>query len=258
MKQLIKNSIYSLIDFLTLGKGITRLINGIRIVFPAKWSRYFESDYESENVTFLKANCKNGMTVIDIGAHLGLMSVTIAHLVGKQGKVYSFEPTPITYNTLIKIVKLNNFSEIIECINEAVSDVDGEINFFISETEGSNANSMVNRPENKRTGVKIKTITIDSFIKKKNITKIDIIKIDAEGVEYSVLKGAKQTLKNIKPKLILAIHPALIINNKNSLSEIFDLITELNYRTEYKNKVLDKKQFCSKEDFFDVHLFPNT
>lgn len=244
-------------DFLTLGKGIERNINGFKIAFPSKWSRYFEPDYENENVVFLKTHCKKGMTVIDIGAHLGLMSVTMAQLTGKTGKVYAFEPTPSTFITLNKVVQLNGFSETIECVNKAVSDIDGEINFYVSQTEGSNANSLVNRSDNERAIVKIKTEMLDSFVKRNNISQLDIVKIDAEGVECSVLKGSKLTLTKLRPKVILAIHPSLIANNNNSLSEIFDLITELKYRTEYKNEVLDKSKFCSKEDFFDVHLYPN-
>jgi hypothetical protein len=92
MLKRIKNIIYGAVDMVTFGKGIPRTINGFRILFPPKWFRYFESDYESANVAFLKTNCKEGMRVMDIGAHIGLLSVTAGQLAGPSGKVYAFEP----------------------------------------------------------------------------------------------------------------------------------------------------------------------
>jgi len=255
--RVLKDSIYSLADFLSFGKGISRRINGFKIFFPAKWSRYFESDYEKENVAFLKEYCKINDVVIDVGAHLGLISVSAAMLTGRGGKIYAFEPTPATFNILKQVVSLNGFGETIICIQNAVSNKAGETEFFINPQEGSNANSLVEEARPGRHTVKINVTSIDEFVKENSLTHLGILKIDAEGSELQVLEGALETLKLLRPRIILAIHPALILKNKNTLTEIYDLIKQLDYEIIYRKESLDKSGFCTKTDFFDVHLFPS-
>ncbi|MBA3679827.1 MAG: FkbM family methyltransferase [Bacteroidetes bacterium] len=254
----IKNSVYGLIDLVTLNKGIARKINDYSIRFPAKWSRYFESNYEKENVEFLTKTCKKDMTVIDIGAHLGLISVIIAKLVGEKGQVHSFEPTPATFTLLKKIISLNNFEKIIYPHNKAVSNFNGLVDFFVDANEGSNANSLVARKDKSRESQKIKVDTLDNIVKELKLEKLDLVKIDAEGSEQDVLNGAKETIKTFAPIIILAIHPALIKNNNQNTADIFDIIHSFNYTVYYKEQVLSKEAFCNNSDFFDVHLIPET
>lgn len=251
----IKNIIYKLIDLFTFGKGIKRNINGVPIRFPAAWSRYFENDYESENVKFIKIQCKPGMVVIDIGAHLGVIAMSISHSLNNAGKIYAFEPTPNTFSLLCRIVKLNKCSTIIP-INKAVSDRNETLSFYIDNNLGSNANSLVSKNERNRQSIDVETITIDQFVTENKINKIDFLKIDAEGSELSVLKGAIKTLKNHKPLAILAIHPRLISNNGDNIKDIYLLLKSLNYNIYLKEKEIDQDQFIMTKDFFDVHLIP--
>ncbi len=252
-----KNTIYTIADVLTLNKGFTRTINNYSVRFPAKWARYFESDYEKENVAFLAKTCKPGMTVIDIGAHLGLMSVIIAKLVGKKGKVYAFEPTPSTFALLKKIIVLNKFTEIISPINKAASNFTGLVDFFVDDHEGSNANSLVNRSDKNRTSQKTEVDTLDNIVEGLKLAKLDLIKIDAEGSELDVMNGAKKSIDKYKPIIILAIHPPLIKNNGQRTEDIYDLIQSLGYTVNFRSEILTKDIFCSNPDFFDVHLMPN-
>lgn len=254
----LKNTVYNLIDVLTLHKGISRKINNYAVRFPAKWFRYFEADYEQENVAFLTKTCKEGMVVIDIGAHLGLMSVIIAKLIGKHGKLYSFEPTPKTFEILKKIIHINDCDNIVTPFNKAVSNFVGLVDFFVDENEGSNANSLVGRKDKIRSAQKIEVNTLDNCVAELKLEKLDLIKIDAEGSELDVLNGAKNTIENFKPILILAIHPSLIKNNGQSLEAIFDVLVNFNYTIYYQDQILTKDLFCHKTDFFDVHLIPQS
>lgn len=256
MKRKFKNIIYRFVDALTLKRGISKNINGIRIKFPAKWSRYFESNYEAENVAFIKEQCKEEMTIIDIGAHLGVISLTIAEVIKGKGKIYAFEPTPSTFKTLTQIVALNNRVSTILCINKAVAEKEGTVSFFIDNNEGSNANSLVQKNERTRSGIKISTINIDQFVISNEIKQIDFIKIDAEGTELAVLKGGIKTLQQHQPKLILAIHPRLIKNNGDDINEIYQLLISLNYTIIYNRQVVTETFFVNHPDFFDVHLIP--
>lgn len=256
MKKVIKKIAYSALNVATLGKGLPRSINGYKILFPPRWSRYFESDYEKENITFLGSHCKKGNCVIDVGAHLGLFSVIAGKLVSETGKVFAFEPTPDTFKALNEVVRLNHLSKIITPVNSAVADFNGETRFFVGTQAGNNANSLVERVDQKRNNVTVNVVTIDSFVDNRKIAKIDLLKIDAEGTELLVLKGAEKTLKAHRPKIILAIHPSLIKNNNNSLEEIHDLIINYGFKIVFKEQPMSRSSFCTYADFFDVHLFP--
>jgi len=252
----LKAVIYLILDVLTLRQGFTRKISGFSIKFPPKWARYFQSDYELENVEFLNQNLRPGMVGLDVGAHLGLFSVMMGQRVGPQGKIFSFEPTPNTFKVLTRVVSLNSLAPWVSCFNLAVSNDDGQIDFFVDQNEGSNANSLVSRPDKARKTVKINTTTLDTFVSTHGIAHVDLIKIDVEGAEHSALLGALNTLKTMRPKLILAIHP-MLINNSNVVQSIFDLLQELNYRVVLHGELINQTAFCSQTDFFDVHLLPN-
>ncbi|HEX3100785.1 MAG TPA: hypothetical protein VHQ01_03275, partial [Pyrinomonadaceae bacterium] len=101
---IIKNIAYKTLDAVNLGAGVKRRINGDMIRFPARWSRYYEADYEPETFHLFHDHLKVGDTVLDIGGHIGLFAVVTAKLVGPTGKVFSFEPTPFTRGVLQEVV----------------------------------------------------------------------------------------------------------------------------------------------------------
>ncbi len=254
----IKSLIYSLLDLLSFGKGLTRNISGFNIQFPARWSRYFESNYEAENIAFLKEHVKPGQVVLDIGAHLGLMTVISSQLSAPGGKVYAFEPSPSTFGLLQQVLALNSGYANVVPVHMAISNTSGSIRFYLSSDLGSNSNSLVEKHHLKREAIDVNCTTIDAFAKKEAIALIHLLKIDAEGSELQVLQGAKEVLQNHRPKVILAIHPRLIRNNANEPKELFELITSLKYTIIYKKNALNKEAFCAIDDFFDVHLLPLT
>lgn len=247
-----KNLIYFFLDVITLKKGVRRKINNHIIRFPAKWSRYYESNYEKENYTFLQQKIKPGMQIIDIGAHIGLFSTIASKLTGKSGKVICFEPTPGTYAVLSSILRLNKCDNV-TAIQAAVSSNEGEAVFYIGNTEGCNSNSLVkNKEEDEITSYPVKLVTIDNVIKDYSLVP-SLIKIDAEGAELDVLKGGERTFNTLKPLLILGLHPSFIKQKGDSLEEIWNLLATYKYRVEQDGKLLTKKDFCEQPLLFDVH-----
>lgn len=253
----LKNIIYTLLDIFTFQKGLACRVNGFKVYFPARWFRYFENDYEKENIQFLKTTIQPGNIIIDIGAHLGLMSAICAQLTGNKGSIYAFEPTPLTFEILKKVIRMNGAQNIIQPVNKAVSNFTGELDFFVDDNDGSNANSLVSRNDKNRNARKTKVVTLDDFIREKELKKLDLVKIDAEGSELDVLRGAVNSIRSFRPKIILAMHPNLIKNNGQNAGDIYDLIRELNYEIYFREVLISKSEFSKKEDLFDVHLIPN-
>src|SRR5262245_47046773 len=99
-------------DMLTFRKGINCHFEGNTVRIPARYHRYFPRDYEQENFRFINEHVSRGMTIFDIGAHIGLMTVPLAKRAGCEGNVFAFEPTPTTVEVLKKTVKLNGLSNV--------------------------------------------------------------------------------------------------------------------------------------------------
>lgn len=252
MNPTLKKIAFRLIHVLSLGKGITKKINGVAINFPTSYFRYFPSNYESDNFLIIKNVVKTGDHVIDIGAHIGLMSVVLGKIVGNNGKVYSFEPSPLTFSILKETIKLNKLTHIISPINKAVSISNGEIQFNADFENVSNSIVLYENNKNHKK-ISVTTTTIDSFIIKENINILNFIKIDAEGVELDVLKGAKETLKRFNCSMILALHPLPIVAKGDSLSDIYDFVTEAGYSVMWKDQIISKSYFCEQTGMFDVY-----
>lgn len=250
----IKEIGYSVLEAATLGRGIVRHIGGESIRFPARWSRYYEPEYEPETFAFFRRSVKPGDTVLDIGGHIGLFAVVTGRLTGEEGRVYSFEPTPFTRSVLTQVVELNGLGGIVEVRPEAVSSESGETVFFDTGDTISNANSLV-RTERSKGEIPVKVTTVDEFAAD-HALQVNVMKIDVEGVELDVLTGARSTIMNDRPLIRLGLHPPFITQNGQSLSQIWDLLAEYRMKVLYDEADVTRDWFCSRDLLFDVELRP--
>lgn len=250
----LKAFFYLVLDLATLKRGIIVRINDYDFRLPPRYHKYFPADYERTNFSFYKNICTPGMNSIDIGAHIGLFSVYMQKLSG--GQVYSFEPTPSTVSVLKKTIRLNHTARKIEVIAAAVSDINGRARFSMDIQDASVSNSLV---QYERTAdletCEVDVVTIDEFVRQRSI-KIGFIKIDAEGAEFAVLKGAQKTLQSQRPIMILAVHPSAIAARNESNAMIREFLEDLHYSVLYGGKSLGKNEFDNTKEIFDVHLIP--
>lgn len=163
---------------------------------------YYYGFCEANLTNFLLRYLKNGDVFIDVGAHIGFYSTLSSKLVGNNGKVYSFEPTPRTFEILQKNCDgLDN----VELFNFALSDKNDLLSFFDYGPGYSAYNSghingaaMIDKKDKK---IKVKTTTLNYLILQKKI-KPTFIKLDAEGFEYNILKGMNSIFENMNRPLI--------------------------------------------------------
>jgi FkbM family methyltransferase len=177
---------------------------------------------------------KPGSVFFDVGAHHGWDSIWALPLVGMAGSVVSFEPSPANLSVLEWHRNHNKFSQWVT-VPSAVSDVDAdEVEFFLVDTGDSPMNSLT-------TGVpgtplmsgrnirktSIETISLDTFCSARRL-RPDLVKIDVEGAELLVLRGAAKLLGASCPTIILAVHPYWLPKGQ-STREIFELLTGYGY-----------------------------
>lgn len=250
-----KTIAYQTVEALTGKKGVARSINGVKIRFPVKYARYYNADYEPETFTFLRENLKTGDTMLDIGAHIGLFSVVGAELVTPGGRVFSFEPTPHTSQVLSEVVRINDLSDTVFVRREAVSNSKGKTVFYDTGDDVSNANSLV-KLDRRKVGIDVDVTSVDAFVQE-NALSPNCLKIDVEGAELDLLRGAKATFLKYRPVARLGLHPNQIGQNGQSLDEIWNVIDEYQYRVKSGGNDVERQWFCSQQDLFDVNLIPS-
>jgi FkbM family methyltransferase len=173
--------------------------NKIFLKSNQEWTAFIEINLRD---TYCKNNIKPGMNVVDIGAHIGSYALMASEKTGAGGKIIAVEPEAENYKNLLENINLNNLENVIP-VNIALSDRDGQEKLYINSQSTCHSLS----PDNGQAAATafVKTKTLDSLLKELKIEKIDIIKIDTEGWETHILKGALETLKNNpKAKLFIA------------------------------------------------------
>jgi FkbM family methyltransferase len=144
--------------------------------------------------------------VIDAGAHYGFYSLLASKFVGSKGLVLSFEPAPQNYRRLLMNIRINNACNV-KAFKMALGDINGNAKLFLSKASGTHS-IMPRLSKEYENTIYVKMRKIDSIVQELGIEKIDLIKIDTEGAELMILKGARQTLTRFKPKLTIATYHA--------------------------------------------------
>lgn len=158
------------------------------------------------NDSYHRDAIKEGMTVVDIGAHIGGYATLSAQKVGSMGKVIAIEPETQNYLSLQENIKINGFKNVIP-VKIALSDHVGFEKLYLSPWSSchgliiptikqSRILDSIKTNNNETPSITVPVTTLDALLAKLNIKKIDIIKIDAEGTEIAILKGAQKTLEN--------------------------------------------------------------
>src|SRR5262249_17938104 len=129
-----------------------------------------------------------------------------ASLVGEAGRVLSFEPEPRNRYWLERSIDLNGYKNI-DLFPVALSDGEGEASLYLGEIAGYHT-LIPGHPERQAGTIPVRTRTLDACLQEAGRTRVDMMKIDVEGAELQVLRGARGTLEN-NPEMILflEIHP---------------------------------------------------
>ncbi|PWK45021.1 FkbM family methyltransferase [Pseudomonas sp. OV226] len=157
-----------------------------------------------------------GDVFIDVGANIGLHSIAAARAMAGQGKIIAFEPFEQTCKLLEKNLWLNGFSAISEISRLALSDKAETRKLHLGMTSGHHSLYELENPAfYASTSVDVTTIALDDFLPE-NLT-VKLLKLDAEGAEIDIIKGAKKLLKS-NPQMFLIVELGLSHLNRNALT----------------------------------------
>ena len=217
----------------------------------------FLSNSFHKQITKLVKNEKK-LVIFDVGCYRGIFTKSMLDLIGnKKYKIYLFDINKKVKKYISYLLRLKNiyYNEV------ALSNKNGKANYNYNkffEAAGSSLSSLVKNDatwnftrklvllsRKEFVTYKVHTITLDSFVKKNKIKSIDILKIDIEGSEYELLKGAKNTLNKNKIKIILV-----------------EILAKKNFYIKKEKKVLNllkKRNFTllKKVNIASIALFSN-
>jgi FkbM family methyltransferase len=188
--------------------------------------------YEPNEFYLLKKILKPGMTFIDIGANIGLYTLFASKLLDNNGIVLAIEPSERDMERLRANVELNN-GQVIRLRQTAISNSSGERELLIAEEEHSGQNTFgafaYAEVQNQCKRL-VKTETLDEVIRDEALTRVDVIKIDVEGHEAFVFEGAKETLSNFRPILLVEISDTALMHQGCTSSRILSFLHKMGYR----------------------------
>ncbi len=190
----------------------------------------FEAWGGGKNAGFLACieSCANGRCFLDIGAHIGLVSLPAARVMAATGRVVAFEPAAFNRKILQRHVRLNEARNI-EVVGDLVGDRDAEeIPFFEQDTDYP-MNSVAGADGEGRFVKSLKRqVSIDSFCEGRDLSP-DVIKIDVEGAELAVLEGAAATIRKCRPVIFLSVHPRQLRMLGVEPRQVAALVAKLGY-----------------------------
>jgi FkbM family methyltransferase len=210
-------------------------IDGLRVnVEPTNEtcrSLFITGRYEPNEFCVLDRVLKPGMVFVDVGANVGLYSLFAGKKVGPQGTVLAVEASSREYQQLQRNVQLNALTNI-RVVNVAVTDSAGEAELMVAPAEHGGHNTLggfaygtpVERKE------RVRTARLDDIIREEGLARVDVIKMDIEGAEFTALRGAEQTLRQFHPLLLLEVSDRSLQHQNASSGQLLDFVMGLGYR----------------------------
>lgn len=194
-----------------------------------EWVLYFGIDAEKKNSLYQLV--QQGSIIIDAGSNFGETLLMFAKLTGPQGSAVGFEPVPYVYEKCIQNISLNSFTNC-KVENKGLSNVNELLS--INDPENNNSGGIFLTRNN--SGPKVNAVRLDDYAVENNLNKIDLIKIDVEGFEFNVLKGAAGILKKFKPVLFIELIDSNLRKQNASSFEVIKFLRQFNYSSFIDNR----------------------
>jgi FkbM family methyltransferase len=186
----------------------------------------FSGGWEPRTLEFLRKNVRPGQIAIEVGANIGAHTLTIADLVGPQGKVYAFEPTQYALTKLRDNLSMNpDLMDRVDVRSNVVTNHDLATPF-----RDMKSSWKLDVADSAFETVTASAISLDDFVSEVRLPTVDLLKIDVDGYDYKVLEGARALIQQFRPLLLVELCEYSLNRQGDSVRDIFALLGPLGYR----------------------------
>lgn len=173
-----------------------------------------------------------GMVVVDVGAHSGYYTLLAAKGVGAKGEVHAFEPVSVIFRRLKENVSLNAL-ENVRLNNAALWETEAELPIYLSMSTNSGLTSFIRSKYTEEKPTIVKALSLDCYVQAVQTKRIDLLKIDVEGAELPVLKGATGILRSYSPDVICEIYEPILPQAGYTVDDLLGFMAGFGYRAFY-------------------------
>lgn len=171
---------------------------------------FWRGGYSQPQLKLLKRYLSKGAVFIDVGANQGEFSVYAASLIGKNGKVFAFEPVSSVRQKLSRNITINGFDNVTICpwalgSKEEERSIYGPGDAFSDGTYNMGLPTLFKTSERDLPLEQVRVRRLDDVVRETGVDRIDMIKLDIEGGEFEALKGAEAMLRRFRPVLIFEV-----------------------------------------------------
>ncbi len=171
--------------------------------------------------------CQPDFIVLDIGANIGFTLLKLSQL-ANNGKVIGFEPDPYNFSVCSKNIEQNNFRNAL-VLNVGLGCEEGIFNMEVRAPSNRGGNRVTLDPY--KNGIKVHIKKLDEYMADLMVDKVHLIKIDVEGYELKVLKGAEKTLKTFQPILFIELDNNNLMDQADSAGDLIDFLIGVGYKS---------------------------
>lgn len=186
---------------------------------------------EDRDYLFLQALAHDRRCLLDVGANLGLTALVMARSAGPEAALYAFDASEAACQLIQRNAQLNNLGGQIQVVNAVLGDRSGlTIPFYWDHAAGGA--STIEGYLGHRTALNKVSLCLDDFIRQQGIQP-DVIKVDVEGAEQQVLRGAERTLREHRPLVFVELHTWNTMPMVENAAGVLRLAHEFGYRMVY-------------------------
>jgi FkbM family methyltransferase len=186
----------------------------------AYWA--YKSLIEARELSTLRAYVQAGSTVVDVGANIGFFALRFADWVGAGGRVVAIEPESVNVESLRGRVRRRGLEDRIAIVNAAAIEAPGRV--FLQLNPDSPADHRV-----AETGTAAEAVSVDTVLEGGAFPAVSLIKIDVQGAELRVLRGARRTIARSTPALFVEFHEESLVLSGTSSRELLAELRSLGY-----------------------------
>ena len=192
-------------------------------------------EYSWDEIMLLEQLITKGATIVEAGSNIGAHTVPLAQRIGETGRVYAFEPQRLVFQQLCANIALNQLTNV-QTYWSALGTEEAEVSLpELSPYEAHNfGNVSCSDTESKNTPdfISVAQTSIDNL----QLTQCDLIKIDVEGMELSVLQGAENTIKNTRPVLYIEA------DKQDNIPSLVNTVTAFDYEMWWHTPLMIRRE----------------